>query len=249
MPHQDGRDVVPNQPIPRRAGAPASGRHDQASSWTVKTSAASGHDGTAVRLGGEIHGGLNGSPSRRWPSSAPQTRSTAGRISFAPSSRISSISPSESRRKSSITWVSPSAWYAETGSTTAWRARAVRACRRATRIDSAMVSNGRRAASAIARRRSRLAASSAWDFDVACQPSPSVTTRRKAPGLSPPTQIGGCGFWTGLDRKSTRLNSSHLVISYAVFCLKKKKNKRQSKTDSETKQEANETDEERCGSV
>src|SRR2546426_6564317 len=27
----------------------------------------------------------------------------------------------------------------------------------------------------------------------------------------------------GSDRKSTRLNSSHLVISYAVFCLKKKK--------------------------
>src|SRR5256885_12974635 len=37
------------------------------------------------------------------------------------------------------------------------------------------------------------------------------------------------------DRKSTRLNSSHLVISYAVFCLKKKKNRetdfnRQSRT-------------------
>src|SRR2546426_581035 len=31
----------------------------------------------------------------------------------------------------------------------------------------------------------------------------------------------GCAV--GLDRKSTRLNSSHLVISYAVFCLKKKK--------------------------
>src|SRR5256885_12864424 len=29
-----------------------------------------------------------------------------------------------------------------------------------------------------------------------------------------------------LDRKSTRLNSSHLVISYAVFCLKKKKDHR-----------------------
>src|SRR2546426_2983273 len=29
------------------------------------------------------------------------------------------------------------------------------------------------------------------------------------------------------DRKSTRLNSSHLVISYAVFCLKKKKNNRE----------------------
>src|ERR1022692_3974639 len=38
-----------------------------------------------------------------------------------------------------------------------------------------------------------------------------------------------CSFITGrrracLDRKSTRLNSSHLVISYAVFCLKKKNN-------------------------
>src|SRR5256885_9067246 len=32
------------------------------------------------------------------------------------------------------------------------------------------------------------------------------------------------GEWP-VDRKSTRLNSSHLVISYAVFCLKKKKNK------------------------
>src|ERR1022692_1736040 len=31
-----------------------------------------------------------------------------------------------------------------------------------------------------------------------------------------------CRFF--FDRKSTRLNSSHLVISYAVFCLKKKKN-------------------------
>src|SRR5205807_9388020 len=30
--------------------------------------------------------------------------------------------------------------------------------------------------------------------------------------------------YTPIDRKSTRLNSSHLVISYAVFCLKKKKN-------------------------
>src|SRR5437868_11653892 len=29
-----------------------------------------------------------------------------------------------------------------------------------------------------------------------------------------------------IDRKSTRLNSSHVSISYAVFCLKKKKNKK-----------------------
>src|SRR5690625_5807259 len=32
------------------------------------------------------------------------------------------------------------------------------------------------------------------------------------------------GGKSGLDRKSTRLNSSHVAISYAVFCLKKKKN-------------------------
>src|SRR5437899_7399141 len=31
-----------------------------------------------------------------------------------------------------------------------------------------------------------------------------------------------CGVSVGADRKSTRLNSSHLGISYAVFCLKKK---------------------------
>src|ERR1039457_1935239 len=36
-----------------------------------------------------------------------------------------------------------------------------------------------------------------------------------------------CGpVLTLVDRKSTRLNSSHLVISYAVFCLKKKQNHR-----------------------
>src|SRR5256885_12432095 len=34
---------------------------------------------------------------------------------------------------------------------------------------------------------------------------------------------GRCALATQEDRKSTRLNSSHLVISYAVFCLKKKK--------------------------
>src|SRR5205814_8836390 len=35
------------------------------------------------------------------------------------------------------------------------------------------------------------------------------------------------GETAGIDRKSTRLNSSHLGISYAVFCLKKKKKKKQ----------------------
>src|SRR5256885_13007204 len=35
--------------------------------------------------------------------------------------------------------------------------------------------------------------------------------------------LGMLGLSAGVDRKSTRLNSSRLVISYAVFCLKKKK--------------------------
>src|SRR3712207_8959735 len=47
-----------------------------------------------------------------------------------------------------------------------------------------------------------------------------------------PLPTGGCGAEcapghirrAGPDRKSTRLNSSHANISYAVFCLKKKKN-------------------------
>src|SRR5437773_9631787 len=33
---------------------------------------------------------------------------------------------------------------------------------------------------------------------------------------------GGAAFCWGADRKSTRLNSSHITTSYAVFCLKKK---------------------------
>src|SRR2546426_6564751 len=53
-------------------------------------------------------------------------------------------------------------------------------------------------------------------------------TRKPARLLArnPPARfIPGFGRLGRGDRKSTRLNSSHLVISYAVFCLKKKKNK------------------------
>src|SRR5256885_8091551 len=55
-------------------------------------------------------------------------------------------------------------------------------------------------------------------------PTPSATspTMQPLPSTSPATGPGGGNGQTG-DRKSTRLNSSHLVISYAVFCLKKKK--------------------------
>src|SRR3712207_7221323 len=46
--------------------------------------------------------------------------------------------------------------------------------------------------------------------------------RRAGPGSGVPPQ--GPGHGIEQDRKSTRLNSSHANISYAVFCLKKKKN-------------------------
>src|SRR2546430_11331803 len=46
----------------------------------------------------------------------------------------------------------------------------------------------------------------------------SAACRRSAPRRS-----GGCRPPVSRDRKSTRLNSSHSQISYAVFCLKKKK--------------------------
>src|SRR5438045_7934348 len=42
-------------------------------------------------------------------------------------------------------------------------------------------------------------------------------------GLTMPTGFHITGSPVTSDRKSTRLNSSHLGISYAVFCLKKKK--------------------------
>src|SRR3989454_3497276 len=51
---------------------------------------------------------------------------------------------------------------------------------------------------------------------------------RAGTGVARGVAVGGRGELPGnsrlpRDRKSTRLNSSHLVISYAVFCLKKKK--------------------------
>src|SRR5690349_23548801 len=48
---------------------------------------------------------------------------------------------------------------------------------------------------------------------------------RVVPAQGPGRPFGRDGFRSGKaqDRKSTRLNSSHVEISYAVFCLKKKK--------------------------
>src|SRR5690554_7292940 len=49
-------------------------------------------------------------------------------------------------------------------------------------------------------------------------------------GLEPTLGDDDLALAEGGDRKSTRLNSSHVRISYAVFCLKKKKKKNQKKT-------------------
>src|SRR2546426_2691687 len=46
---------------------------------------------------------------------------------------------------------------------------------------------------------------------------------RRVPGQAEGGEAGRGRESDDGDRKSTRLNSSHLVISYAVFCLKKKK--------------------------
>src|SRR3712207_7694513 len=52
----------------------------------------------------------------------------------------------------------------------------------------------------------------------------AVGTERQRVGQDP-IPAGGFNKGVGRDRKSTRLNSSHANISYAVFCLKKKKKK------------------------
>src|SRR5258708_31677082 len=44
-------------------------------------------------------------------------------------------------------------------------------------------------------------------------------------GVHHTLSLGDCRGDRAQDRKSTRLNSSHQIISYAVFCLKKKKKK------------------------
>src|SRR2546426_7290164 len=52
---------------------------------------------------------------------------------------------------------------------------------------------------------------------------PTAEGVRRLDHIRPELDCRGAIFGVQRDRKSTRLNSSHLVISYAVFCLKKKK--------------------------
>src|SRR5436309_5438836 len=69
--------------------------------------------------------------------------------------------------------------------------------------------------------------------------------RKAQPGPRPARAMRPQTSWRGqprrlrTDRKSTRLNSSHVKISYAVFCLKKKKRERCGKSaDTKTKESA-----------
>src|SRR5256885_13190016 len=72
-----------------------------------------------------------------------------------------------------------------------------------------------------------------WSSRLFRRGSPSTYVVSAIVGSAPPLYIGGeylrrlemqrkpKVLFFSIDRKSTRLNSSHLVISYAVFCLKK----------------------------
>src|SRR5690606_41458339 len=69
-------------------------------------------------------------------------------------------------------------------------------------------------------------------YSLISLPTPDCKSNRPAPGKScihDDERFGFsniCYFLPVRDRKSTRLNSSHVKISYAVFCLKKKKKKK-----------------------
>src|SRR2546430_8254315 len=61
------------------------------------------------------------------------------------------------------------------------------------------------------------------DARVHRDPDRLAAAHQRLLGLGPPPQLPGRSDDGPRDRKSTRLNSSHSQISYAVFCLKKKK--------------------------
>src|SRR5207302_11331582 len=83
---------------------------------------------------------------------------------------------------------------------------------------------------------------------ISSRPRPAAAPSRRPKNAGIRLRESGAGAWKSfhylmsfhtsaaavnlrrLDRKSTRLNSSHVKISYAVFCLKKKKKKKQKKS-------------------
>src|SRR5690606_42160238 len=62
-------------------------------------------------------------------------------------------------------------------------------------------------------------------------PPPPIASQRKVLSFSAMaiSKISSTSLMSASDRKSTRLNSSHVKISYAVFCLKKKKKQKNGK--------------------
>src|SRR5690349_24028023 len=75
--------------------------------------------------------------------------------------------------------------------------------------------------------RSAASASSSATTEVTVESlSPVSRRRRRYPCVLRPI-VDRSRTCTRTDRKSTRLNSSHVEISYAVFCLKKKKKQKQ----------------------
>src|SRR5690606_29857907 len=80
--------------------------------------------------------------------------------------------------------------------------------------------------SAVATTTIDISASEATILDLNSTPSVTVDTVTTTANLVQNGNFSsGMSDWTASNRKSTRLNSSHVKISYAVFCLKKKKSK------------------------
>src|SRR2546422_8050923 len=75
-----------------------------------------------------------------------------------------------------------------------------------------------------------------------------ASERRRSPNTEAVSASGSMAWKVKIecsaakDRKSTRLNSSHGYISYAVFCLKKKKNRKETYTESKVKRSRCEID-------
>src|ERR1035438_10697974 len=67
------------------------------------------------------------------------------------------------------------------------------------------------------------ASAAAWILSLSTYFGGSDMTTATAVAVDGSGDIYVAGWTDSTDRKSTRLNSSHLGISYAVFCLKKKK--------------------------
>src|SRR3712207_8386382 len=84
--------------------------------------------------------------------------------------------------------------------------------------DTALFRSGRRAALELLGAQARLAARPGA---LRVRPDRVVDLARR-PRAPPPARRSSRGHLDGLDRKSTRLNSSHANIWYAVFCLTKK---------------------------